>query len=263
VSPSKSSSIIPDNGLRLGVTDDSSIVINHQVPMPRSGQKIVKSTLQSNTCSTGGHSQDSEGRSCPGEFDSDEDEDMLEKVKASKRTVPVASTGGSARYIRLTPAAPTAGDISVARHTAKVRTFLLLHDCQLKWLKIYVKLMKIMSPPTSNHQVTGTTGADTSDDEIVEVPAPSHKQSYIQADLPFPCGGNHCQVWAKTFRPALLSWAGSQDDPFGANGIMHDEISCLWGCLYPDIELDSEKMPIVVGVVCHTASLSITTENDY
>ena len=47
----------------------------------------------------GGHSQDSEGRSCPGEFDSDEDEDMLEKVKASKRTVPIASTGGSARYI--------------------------------------------------------------------------------------------------------------------------------------------------------------------
>ena len=79
-----------------------------------SGQKIVKSMLQSNTCGTGGHSQDSEDRTSPGKFDSNENEDMLKRVKASKRTMPVASTGSPARYIRLTPAAPTAGDVSVA-----------------------------------------------------------------------------------------------------------------------------------------------------
>jgi len=162
-----------------------------------SGQKIVKSMLQSNTCGTGGHSQDSEDRTSPGKFDSDENEDMLKRVKASKRTMPVASTGSPARYIRLTPAAPTAGDVSVARHTAKVRIFLLLHDCQLKCLKMHIKLMKIMSQPTpsrtSNHQVTSTVTMGTSDldDEIVEIPAPSHKQTYTQADLPFPHGGNH------------------------------------------------------------------------
>ena len=90
--------------------------------------------------------------------------------------------------------------------------------------------MKIMSQPTrtSNNQLTSTVTVGTSnlDDEIVEIPAPSHKQTYIQADLPFPHGGNHHRVWAKTFRPALLSWAGSQHDPFGANGIMHNKISC-------------------------------------
>jgi len=86
-----------------------------------SGQQIVKKKLQSNTGSTaGGHSQDSEGLFHPGKFDSDEDEDMLKKVKASKGTMPVAPTGCSARYIRLVPAAPAAGDGSVAWHTAQV-----------------------------------------------------------------------------------------------------------------------------------------------
>jgi len=88
----------------------------------QSGQQIVKKKLQSDTTtgSMGSHSQDSEGIFCPGKFDSDEDEDMLEKVKASKGTTPVAPTSHSARYIRLTPAAPAASDGSVARHTAQV-----------------------------------------------------------------------------------------------------------------------------------------------
>ena len=86
----------------------------------RSGQKIVKSRVRANTHGMSGHSQDSEDESCPGKFNSNENEDLLEKVKASKCTMTVASTGGPARYIRLTPSAPTAGDASVARHTAKV-----------------------------------------------------------------------------------------------------------------------------------------------
>ena len=86
-----------------------------------SGQQIVKKKLQSNTGSTvGGHSQDSEGLFRPGKFDSDEDENMLKKVKASKGTTPIAPTSRSARYIQLMPAAPAAGDGSVAQHTAQV-----------------------------------------------------------------------------------------------------------------------------------------------
>jgi len=130
---------------------------------------------------------------------------------------------------------------------------------------MHVKLKKIMSPPTSNHQITSTAGTSELDDEIVEIPTPSHKPTYTQADLPFPHGGNHCRVWAKTFRPALLSWAGSQHDPFGANGIMRDEMSRLWGRLYPDIELDSENILIVACVVRHAshATLPTTAENNY
>ena len=89
-----------------------------------SGQQIasVKKNIQSNTTGStvGGHSQDSEGIFCPGEFDSDEDEDMLKKVKASKGTMPVAPTGRSARYIRLIPAALAAGDGPMTQHTAQV-----------------------------------------------------------------------------------------------------------------------------------------------
>ena len=71
----------------------------------------------------GSHSQDSKGLFCPGKFDSDEDEDMLEKVKASKGMTPIAPTGHSARYIWLMPAAPAAGDGSMARHTAQMCIF--------------------------------------------------------------------------------------------------------------------------------------------
>jgi len=65
----------------------------------RSGQKIVKSRVRANTHGMSGHSQDSKDESCPGEFDSNENKDLLKKVKASKHTMTIASTGGPARYI--------------------------------------------------------------------------------------------------------------------------------------------------------------------
>jgi len=117
---------------------------------------------------------------------------------------------------------------------------------------MYVKLTKIMSPPDRpDHQATNATGSSGVDDDIVEISTPSQKQKYTKADLPFPRGGNHCQIWAKNFRAALLSWAGSQDDPFGASSVMHGEILHIWECLYPDIKLNtgSKNMEIVVYVV--------------
>ena len=112
-----------------------------------------------------------------------------------------------------------------------------------------VKLMKIMSPHPQ--QVTGTPDVVKVDDGV---PAASRKQGqYTVADLPFPGGGNHRRIWGKDFRRSLLSWAGSQEDPFGTNGRMHQEISRIWERLYPDIKLDAEKMGIVVYVVRHTS----------
>jgi hypothetical protein len=35
--------------------------------------------------------------------------------------------------------------------------------------------------------------------------------------------------------------------------MMHQEISQIWGHLYPDIKLDAEKMVIVVDVVYHAS----------
>jgi hypothetical protein len=129
-----------------------------------------------------------------------------------------------------------------------------------------VKLTKIMPLPTGN-QVTSTTGPGITEPELDDgtsqaVPVTSLRQHYTKANLPFPPGGNHRHVWAKCYRPALLSWAGSQDDPFGTNGMMHDEMSCIWHRLYPDIPLNNENMTILVDVVRHT-SLPIPTKNDY
>jgi hypothetical protein len=117
-----------------------------------------------------------------------------------------------------------------------------------------VKLMKIMCPPNKNQAaVTSTTGVGKVDDEPAGpgVSESSHKSNYTKADLPFPPGGHHRHTWQRFFRPALLSWAGSQDDPFGTNGRMHDEISQIWCRLYPDIELNDKNMSILVDVVCH------------
>jgi len=108
-----------------------------------------------------------------------------------------------------------------------------------------VKLKTIMTSDT-NPVITGTTGVSEIDDER---PAPSHKQKFTKANLPFPRGGNHLYIWAKHFRPSLLAWAGSQEDPFGTNGTMHTEIVQIWSRLYPDIELNDQNMVIVLNVV--------------
>jgi hypothetical protein len=79
-----------------------------------------------------GHTVDSEDRSTgtPGEFDSDKPQNLLEQGQASKNARPIASraTGDPANYLRLVAAAPTANDVSVARHTKQVCSFVLLHD---------------------------------------------------------------------------------------------------------------------------------------
>lgn len=110
-----------------------------------------------------------------------------------------------------------------------------------------VKLKKIMTsqPDPITTGTTGVSEAGASD----ERPAPSHKQKFTKANLPFPHGGNHLYIWAKNFRPALLSWAGSQEDPFGTNGMMHPEVNRIWSRLYPDIDLNGQNLVIVLNVV--------------
>jgi len=114
---------------------------------------------------------------------------------------------------------------------------------------MHVKLKKIMSSDT-NPVTNGTTGVGKLHDlDERATPSSSHKQKFTKANLPFPGGGNHLHLWGKLFRPSLLSWAGSQEDPFGTNGMMHTVIVQIWGCVYPDIILDDQKMAIVVNVV--------------
>ena len=86
----------------------------------------LKAKAQSNT-SGGGHSWDGEARSRPGDIISDEHEDMLGRVEASKGTMPApTASGGSVRYVQLklaAPAAGNAGNVSVAWKTEQVCIF--------------------------------------------------------------------------------------------------------------------------------------------
>jgi len=133
---------------------------------------------------------------------------------------------------------------------------------------MHVKLMTIMSPVAPTPATTVTNAATTSasigklDDEA-PVLSPNSKQNYTKADLPFPRGGNHIYIWGKYFRPCLLSWAGSQSDPFGTNGMMHHKIAHIWACLYPGIHLDNQNRTIVLDVVHHgPLTLSKDSENE-
>ncbi|KAI0298439.1 hypothetical protein B0F90DRAFT_1669029 [Multifurca ochricompacta] len=53
----------------------------------------------------------------------------------------------------------------------------------------------------------------------------------------------------KVFIPAFLSWAGSIEDPFGANDQVEGIIREIWCVAYPDIPLGPEEMDITLGVV--------------
>ena len=86
----------------------------------------LKAKAQSDT-SGGGHSWDGEARSRPGELISDECENMLGRVEASKGTTPApTASGGLVRYVQLklaAPAAGNAGNISVAQKMEQVCIF--------------------------------------------------------------------------------------------------------------------------------------------
>jgi hypothetical protein len=98
--------------------------------------------------------------------------------------------------------------------------------------------------------------------DIIRVPrhdknARQRKQRYTIADLPFPRGGKYNQVWRKVFIPKLLAWAGSQDDPFGANARVHVESANIWKQVFPNIVLKETDEDILTYVVrgyllCHS-----------
>ncbi|KAF8494348.1 hypothetical protein F5888DRAFT_1908221 [Russula emetica] len=56
------------------------------------------------------------------------------------------------------------------------------------------------------------------------------------------------QTWRRVFIPNLLAWAGSQDDPFGANAGVHSEVTGIWKHVFPSIPLKDADMDILVYV---------------
>ena len=79
---------------------------------------------------------------------------------------------------------------------------------------------------------------------------PTRKSRATLLDLPLPRDGRHLQNWRKNFVSPLITWAGSQVDPFGTNGLLDGTVPSLWKRAYPDIGISDKDMKIVIAVVC-------------
>ncbi|KAF8873358.1 hypothetical protein BD779DRAFT_1679258 [Infundibulicybe gibba] len=64
---------------------------------------------------------------------------------------------------------------------------------------------------------------------------------YTVTSLPFPGGAEgsaYFKKYRKTFKPTLIAWASTLDDPFGANSLIEPTIRELWALIFPKINLD-------------------------
>ncbi|KAI9442593.1 hypothetical protein H4582DRAFT_2073157 [Lactarius indigo] len=55
-------------------------------------------------------------------------------------------------------------------------------------------------------------------------------------------------TWRRVFLPQLHGWAGTQEDPFGANCQMEGEIVNIWKRTFPSVPLDQRNREIVLNV---------------
>lgn len=82
------------------------------------------------------------------------------------------------------------------------------------------------------------------------------RKKVMVSDLPFP-GGRATQIWRKLFVPSLISWAGSQSDPFGTNSKVENVAAEIWKRVLPAISLDQETREVLMGVVRAIVSLAV------
>lgn len=80
------------------------------------------------------------------------------------------------------------------------------------------------------------------------------KVKYTNSHLPFPTAriAPYTQKWRKAFKPSIINWAATHDDPFGTNAIMDDPIKKVWSEVFPDLKdcmTRDEDRAAVVGVV--------------
>jgi hypothetical protein len=61
--------------------------------------------------------------------------------------------------------------------------------------------------------------------------------------LPFPYPrALHLSRWQKLFRPSLISWASSWQDPYATNTLLDEDVVLeIWDNVYPDIDLDKQE----------------------
>ena len=66
------------------------------------------------------------------------------------------------------------------------------------------------------------------------------KEKYTVASLPFPRGSasnSYTQRWRRIFKPSLIEWAATCEDPFGTNAKMDAVVEALWCRVYPTLTM--------------------------
>ena len=57
--------------------------------------------------------------------------------------------------------------------------------------------------------------------------------------------------WRKSFKPTLIHWATTLEDPFGTNAVMEDIVVEVWKIVFPSItsEVDGSSHEAIIHVV--------------
>ncbi|KAH9024687.1 hypothetical protein EDB85DRAFT_2292499 [Lactarius pseudohatsudake] len=182
---------------------------------PRSS--VASSIVNTDACTE--EANNSKGRRPPGEFDDDEREAVMAQFK-TKSTGP-RSAGNTA---------------SIGRSASTLRQLELPGP----------------SRETDQMSVTIRTGTTSSKGSQDSKPKSTRKPRPTVMDLPLPRTGRHLQNWRKKFVPLLISWAGSQADPFGTNNRIDGAVASVWKRVYNDIVIGDAEMDIVVIVAENT-----------
>ena len=100
--------------------------------------------------------------------------------------------------------------------------------------------------------------------KVVEPVAPETSSSgrhvrkvrYTFSSLPFLRGAastSYTRDWRKSFKPTLIHWAATLEDPFGTNAVMGDTVTEVWKMVFPSIanEVDGGSRDAIIHVVSH------------
>ena len=109
------------------------------------------------------------------------------------------------------------------------------------------------------YKVTPATSSAGDSDVANSTYTHTSKDRVTLSDLPFVHNKNNSQIWRTVFVPALLRWAGAQEDPFGTNVAVRELVHTMWDRIFPDYVLNEQGLAIVGAVVCPISFYMVIT----
>ena len=101
--------------------------------------------------------------------------------------------------------------------------------------------MKLVMAPASSTQMGNS--------KVTDRRGRTRKLNPKTQNLPLPPDPEYFAKWGKVFVPQLYAWAGSTNDPFGANAKMAGEVEVIWKHVFPDVDIDETDRYVVLKVV--------------